>query len=163
MRSGIECLKRNRENSHLQPLPARQSRQNRPGQTSRCKHSTEPVVKIQLQWGLLFKYCFYGHCTEFFNCALGSNLYHHCYCVLPIFASAWVQGCWEVPYVVGLCCKGTPQASQAGSCSMPRPTFYTCRAPDQINIYCGQLQRQSDYKNKWWLGFVWRHKSKFKV
>jgi hypothetical protein len=26
-----------------------------------------------------------------------------------------------VPYVVGLCSKGTPQASQAGSCSMPRP------------------------------------------
>jgi hypothetical protein len=25
-----------------------------------------------------------------------------------------------VPYVVGLCTKGTPQASQAGSCSMPR-------------------------------------------
>jgi hypothetical protein len=26
-----------------------------------------------------------------------------------------------LPYVVGLCSKGTPQASQAGSCSMPRP------------------------------------------
>jgi hypothetical protein len=39
-----------------------------------------------------FTIYFYGHCTEFFNCALGSNLYHHCYCVLPIFASAWVQG-----------------------------------------------------------------------
>jgi hypothetical protein len=26
-----------------------------------------------------------------------------------------------VPYVVGLCSKGTPQASQAGSYSMPRP------------------------------------------
>jgi hypothetical protein len=26
-----------------------------------------------------------------------------------------------VPYVVGLCSKGTPQASQTGSCSMPRP------------------------------------------
>jgi hypothetical protein len=26
-----------------------------------------------------------------------------------------------VPYVVGLCSEGTPQASQAGSCSMPRP------------------------------------------
>jgi hypothetical protein len=36
-----------------------------------------------------------------------------------------------VPYVVGLCSKGTPQASQAGSCSMPRPIwqYYLFCAP----------------------------------
>jgi hypothetical protein len=38
-----------------------------------------------------------------------------------------------VPYVVGLCRKGTPQASQAGSCSMPRPIVHYGFVIQRIN------------------------------
>jgi hypothetical protein len=46
MRSGIECLKRNRKNNHQQPLPGSL------GKTGRAKAGVniplhEPVVKIQ--------------------------------------------------------------------------------------------------------------------
>jgi hypothetical protein len=46
------------------------------------------ILLIQNKWGLILRYCFYGPCTEVFNCALGSHTYPHCHCVLPIFTSA---------------------------------------------------------------------------
>jgi hypothetical protein len=59
-------------------------------------------------------------------CLIGSRMSYRTYKTISFSMSTGVlRG--AVPYVVGLCSKGTPQASQAGSCSIPRPIWIACK------------------------------------